>query len=116
MLLVFWHKLLLSNIQISRFCEDFANGSSTNITLSKTQLHKIEQTEGFLSRPLGPLLKTGLPLTGSVLKPWAKSFFTLLGLTAIPSATDASSHKKMFGFGSPSDLAQRNTKLMILWK
>ena len=66
---MFWHKLLLSNIQISRFCEDFAIGSSANITLSKTQLHKIAQTEGFLSRPLGPLLKTGLTLIESVLKP-----------------------------------------------
>ena len=66
---MFWHKLLLGNIQISRFCEDFAIGSSANITLSKTQLHKIAQTEGFLSRPLEPLLKTGLTLIGSVLKP-----------------------------------------------
>ena len=107
---------MLSNIKISRFCEDFPNGSSANITLSKTQLHKIAQTEGFLSRPLGPLLKTGLTLIGSVLKPWAKRFFTQLGLTAVPSATDAATHKKMFGFGSPSDLAQCNTELMILWK
>ena len=43
-----------------------------------------------------------------------KVFFTLFGLTAVPSATDAATHKKMFRFGSPSDLAQRNTKLMIL--
>ena len=43
-----------------------------------------------------------------------KVFFTLFGLTAVPSATDAATHKKMFRFGSPSELAQRNTKLMIL--
>ena len=36
--------------------------SSANIKLSKTQLHKIRQSGGFLGRPLRPLLKTGLPL------------------------------------------------------
>ena len=37
--------------------------------LSKTHLHKIGQSGGFI----GPLLKTGLPLIGNVLKPLAKS-------------------------------------------
>ena len=36
----------------------FANNSSANMKLSKTQLHKIGQLEGFLGRLLGPLLKT----------------------------------------------------------
>ena len=36
--------------------------------LSKTQLHKKEQPELFLSRLLGPLLKNGLPLLGIVYK------------------------------------------------
>ena len=40
----------------------FGNGSSANIKLSKTQLHKIGQSIEFLGRLLGPLLKTGLPL------------------------------------------------------
>ena len=39
----------------------------------KTQLHKIGQPGGFLGRILGPLLKTGLPLMGNVLKPLAKT-------------------------------------------
>ena len=60
---------------------------------------KIEQSGGFLDRLLGPLLKTGLPLIGNVLKPLAKSVLILLGLTAAASATDAAIHKKMFGSG-----------------
>ena len=31
-------KLLLTNTQVSKLCEAFANGSSANIKLSKTQL------------------------------------------------------------------------------
>ena len=58
----FPHKLLLTNTQVSRFRKTFGNNSSANIKLSKTQLHKIGQSEGFLGRLLGPLLKTGLPL------------------------------------------------------
>ena len=39
-----------------------------NIKLSKTQLHKIVQSEGLLERLLGPLLKSGLSLIGNVVK------------------------------------------------
>ena len=39
----FSHKLLLSNTQILRIRKAFANNSSANIKLSKTQLHKIGQ-------------------------------------------------------------------------
>ena len=39
----FSHKLLLSNTQILRIRKVFANNSSANIKLSKTQLHKIGQ-------------------------------------------------------------------------
>ena len=37
----FPHKLLSTNTQVSRLLKAFANGSSANIRLSKTQLHKI---------------------------------------------------------------------------
>ena len=47
------------------------------------------QLGGLLSRLLGPLLKTGLPLIGDVLKPLAKSALVTLELTAARSATDA---------------------------
>ena len=57
----FLHKLLLTNTQVSRLLKAFANGSSANTKLSKTQLHEIGQSGRFLGRLLGPLLKTGLP-------------------------------------------------------
>ena len=57
----FPHKLLLTNRQVTNLCKAFANKSSTDIKLSKTQLSKMIQSGGFLGRPLGPLLKTGLP-------------------------------------------------------
>ena len=43
----FLHKLLLTNTKVSRLCKAFANGSSANIKLSKTQFHKIGQSEVF---------------------------------------------------------------------
>ena len=43
----FSHKLL-ENVQVSKFCKAFANSSSANIKLSKTQLREIGQSGGFL--------------------------------------------------------------------
>ena len=53
----FPHRLLLINKQVSGLCKVFENGSSANIKLSKTQLNKIGQSEGFLCRLLGPKTK-----------------------------------------------------------
>ena len=53
----FRHKLLLTNTQVSRLSNAFANNLSANIKLWKTQLHKMGQSGGFLGRHLGPLLK-----------------------------------------------------------
>ena len=92
------HKLLLTNTQVSKLHKAFANNSSANIKLSKTQLHKIRLSRRFLGRLLGPLLKTGMPLMKNVLKPLAKSILIPLGLTAA-AATDAAIHKKMFWSG-----------------
>ena len=50
------------NRQVSNLGKAFANHSSADIKLSKTQLSKMIQSGGFLSRLLGPLIKTGLPL------------------------------------------------------
>ena len=90
----FPHKLLLTNRQVLILRKAFANNSSTNIKLSKTQLSKMIQSGGFLGRLLGPLLKTGLPLIKNVIKPLAKSFLIPLGLTAAASAADGGIHKK----------------------
>ena len=80
------HKLLFTNIHFSKLRKTFANGSSANMKLSKTQLHKIGQSRGFSGRLLGPILKIGLPLIGNVLKPLAKSVLISLGLIAAASA------------------------------
>ena len=93
----FPHKLLLTNTQFSKLRKAFANGSSANIKLSKTQLHKVGQSGGFLGRLLGPLLKTGFHLIRNVLKSLAKSFLIPLGSTAAASAIDAAIHEKIFG-------------------
>ena len=85
----FPHELLLTNRQVSNLRKSFADNSSTDIKLSKTQLSKMIQSQRFLSRLLGPLLKTGLPL-----KPLAKSGLIPLGLTAAASAADPGIHKK----------------------
>ena len=57
----FPRKLLLTNRQVENLRQDFANKSSADINLSKTQLSKMLQSGGFLGRLLGPLLKAGLP-------------------------------------------------------
>ena len=62
----FPRKLLLTNTQVSKLRKAFANNSLASIKLSKTQLHKIGQSGGFLGRLLGSLLKTGLPLMKNV--------------------------------------------------
>ena len=90
----FPHELLLTDRQVSSIRKAFANNSSINIKLSKTQLSKIIQSGGFLGRLIGPLLKTGLPLISNVIKPLAKSVLIPLQLTAAASAADARIHKK----------------------
>ena len=78
---------------------------STDLKLSKLQINKIIQSEGFLSRLLRPLLKTGLPLIKNVMKPLAKSVLIPLELTTAASAADAGIHKKI--------LRSSNTTLII---
>ena len=58
---------------------------STDLKLSKAQINKIIQSGGFLSKLLGPLLKTRLPLIKDVIKPLAKSVLILLELIAAAS-------------------------------
>ena len=95
----FLHKLLLTNRHVANLRKAFAKNTSTDIKLSKTQLSKMMQCGGFLGRLLGPLLRTGLPLMKSVIKPLAKSVLVPFGLTAAGSAADAGIHKKILGSG-----------------
>ena len=96
----FPHELLLTNRQVANIRKAFANHLSIDIKLSKTQLSKMIQSGGFLSKLLGPLLKTALPLIKSVIKPLAKSVLIPLGLTAAASTADAGMHKKILGSGN----------------
>ena len=100
----FPHELLLTNRQVENIRKAFANHSSTDIKLSKTQLSKMIQSGGFLGKLLGPLLKTGLLLMKSVIKPLAKSVLIPLGLTVAASAADAGIHKKILGSGNNTTL------------
>ena len=52
------------------------------------------QSEGFLGKLLGPLLKAGLPLIKNVITPLAKSVLIPLGPTVVASPADAGIHKK----------------------
>ena len=85
---------MLTNRQVTNLRKAFANHTSTDIKFSKTQLSKMIQLGGFISRLLGPLLKTGLPLMKREIQPLAKSVLIPLGLTVAASAVDAEMHKK----------------------
>ena len=58
----FPHKLLLTNRQVVNLRKTFADNSSTDTKLSKTQISKMIQAGGFLGRLLDLLLTAGLPL------------------------------------------------------
>ena len=104
----FPHELLLTNRQVANIRKVFAKNTAADIKLSKTQLSKMIQSGGFLGRLLGPLLKTGLPLMKSLIKPLAKSVLIPLGLTAAASAADAGIYTKILGSGH-----NNNTTLII---
>ena len=86
------HELLLTTRQTTKLRNAIENNMATDIKLSKAQISKIIQSGGFLCKLLDPLLKTGLPLLKSVIKPLG-----LLGLTAASSAIDAGVQKKILG-------------------
>ena len=90
----FPHELLLTTRQNTKVRNAFNNNMSTDSKLSKAQINKIIQSGGFLSKLLGPLLKTELLLIKNVIKPLAKSFLIPLGLTTAAAAADARIHKK----------------------
>ena len=77
--------------------------------LSKAQLTKM-QKGGFLIF-LALLLKSGLPLLKSVIKPLG-----MLGLTAAASATDAAINKKIVGSGNHTTLIISNDDMQDLLK
>ena len=80
------HELLLTNRQVANIRKAFANRSSIDIKLSKTQFSKMIQSGGFsgnsLGKLAGPLMKVAIPLAKNVLAP--------LGISAAMSAIDGS--------------------------
>ena len=90
------HELLLTRRQKTKLRNAFNNNMSTNLKLSKSQISKIIQSEGFLgslvSKLAGPLMQVAIPLAKNVLAP--------LGITAAPSAIDAGIKKKKTCSGS----------------
>ena len=89
------HELFLTTRLATKLRNEINNNMTADIKLSKAQIKKIIQSGGFSGKLLGPLLKTGLPLLKSVVKPLG-----LLGLTAASSEIDAGIQKKVFGSGS----------------
>ena len=77
--------------------------------MSKAQLNQI-QKGGFL-RSLAPLLKSGLSLLKSVIKPLGT-----LGLTAAASPTDAAINKKILGSGNHTTLIISNDDIQDILK
>ena len=69
---------------------------SADIELSRTQLSKIIQFDGFLSSMLP---KIAVPLM-KVVAPLAKNILAPLGITAAESAIDAGIQKKINGSGT----------------
>ena len=90
------HELLLTTRQNTKLRNALNNNSATDIKLSKAQIKKLIQSEGFLGKLLsklaGPLMKVALPL--------AKNVLASLGLTAAMSAIDGSIQKKIHGSGA----------------
>ena len=66
------------------------------------------QSGGFLTRLLGPLLKTGLALIKNVIKLLAESALIPLGLTAAASSADAGIHKKILGSANTALIISNN--------
>ena len=96
----FPHKLLLADRQVANLCKAFANKSSTDIMLSRTELSKMIQSGGLLGRLLDLLLKTGLSLMKNVIQALSKSVLIPFGVTVAASAADAGIHKQILGSGT----------------
>ena len=87
------HELSLTATQKTKLRNAFNNNMSTDIKLSKAQISKIIQYDGF-SRSL---LSTLAGLLMKVAAPSAKNILAPLGITAVASGIDAAIQKKIYG-------------------
>ena len=104
------HEFLATARQTTKLRNTIENNLSTELKLSKAQISKIIQSFGFLGKIFGPLLKTGLPLLKSVIKPLG-----LLGLKAASSAIDAGVQENIYGSGTTT-LIISNEELIHIMK
>ena len=104
------HELFLRQRQITKLRNNIEHNLQTDIKLSKAQISKIIQSGGFLGKLVGSLLKTGLPLLRSVIKPLG-----LLALTDASSAIDAGVQKNVHGSGTAT-LIISNKKVKDMMK
>ena len=85
------HELLLRTRQNTKLRNAISSNMATDLKLSKAQIKKLIQSEGFLGKLLSklavPLMKVAMPLSKNVL--------AALGLTAAMSAIDGGIQKKM---------------------
>ena len=100
---------MLTNRQTLSLRKAFNNHTPANIKFSKAHLTKM-QKGGFL-KFLMSLLKSGLPLLKSAVKPLG-----ILGLTAAASATDAARSKKKLRSGNYTTLIISNNGMQDLLK
>ena len=63
---IFSHKLLLTNLQVSKTRKVFANSLPANTTFPKTELSKVVQLGELLGRLLRPLVKTCLHFVSNI--------------------------------------------------
>ena len=100
------HELLLTTRQNTKLRNAINNNLTTDIKLSKAQIKKLIQSEGFLGKLLsklaGPSMKLALPLAKNLLAP--------LGLTAAMSAIDGSIQKKIHGSGIKLTIEEEDMK------
>ena len=109
----FPHKLLLTDRQVAKLHKAFANGSPTDIMLSKSQLSKMIQPGDFFGKLLGPLLKTGLRLIKTVIEPLAESVIIPLGLTAAAAVADAGIHKIILESGTTALIISNEMEVIM---
>ena len=110
----FPHKLLLTDRQVAKLHKAFANGSPTDIMLSKSQLSKMIQPGDFFGKLLGPLLKTGLRLIKTVIEPLAESVLIPLGLTAAAAAAaDAGIHEIILESGTTALIISNEMEVIM---
>ena len=90
------YELLLTTRQTTRLRNAIENNISTDINLSKSQISKIVQSGGLLSKLAGPLMKVAVPVAKNILVP--------LGIAAAPSAIDGAIQRIIHGSGTTTSM------------